>query len=80
MKTMTYSDFRNQLSSVLDNVEANHEPIIITRQAKKAVVIMSLQAFHSYETTAYLMSSINNATRLNRSIEGLEKARKFIEE
>lgn len=75
MQNTTYSDFRSHLSSMLDKVNDDHEPLLITRQSGKAAVVMSLEDFKSYEETAYLMSSVKNATRLNQSIAQLEKKR-----
>jgi antitoxin YefM len=83
MENMTYSDFRSNLSAALDKVNTNHVPILVTRQSGKAAVVMSLEDFKSYEETAYLMTSIKNAERLNQAIEQLEskkgKTRKLIE-
>jgi len=84
MENMTYSDFRSHLASALDRVHNNHVPILITRQSGKFAVVMSLEDFKSYEETAYLMSSVKNAKRLNASVAQLEKKRgkprKLIEE
>lgn len=84
MENITYSDFRSHLASTLDKVNDNHIPILVTRQSGKSAVVMSLEDFRSYEETAYLMSSVKNAKRLNESINQLEKKmgkrRKLIEE
>lgn len=84
MESITYSDFRRNLAASLDKVSKDHVPILITRQSGESAVVMSQEDFKSYEETAYLMSSINNANRLNRSIEQLEsnkgKAERLIEE
>ena len=72
METMTYSDFRKNLAASIDKVNEDHVAIIITRQSGKSAVVMSEEDFKSYEETAYLMSSINNTTRLNQAIEQLE--------
>lgn len=73
MHNMTYSDFRSHLTAALDQVNCDHEPILITRQSGKPAVVMSLEDFKSYEETAHLMSSANNVARLNQSIMQLEK-------
>ena len=69
MDTMSYSAFRSQLASTLDSVNDNHKPILITRQNGKPAVVISLDDFHSYEEMSHLMSSANNATRLNQAIK-----------
>ena len=75
MNTMNYSEFRGNLAHVLDEVNENHTPVIITRQTGKSAVVMSLEDFNSYEETAYLMKSPKNAERLNRSILQLESGK-----
>ena len=68
MNSLNYSSLRNNLASVLDKVNDDHTPVIITRQNGKAAVIMSLEDFNSYEETFYLMASPKNAQRLQESI------------
>ncbi len=63
------------MSRVLDKVNDDHEPIVITRQNAKPAVIISLEDFNSYEETYYLMSSPKNANRLNRSIQEIESGK-----
>jgi len=72
METMSYTTFRNHLASALDKVNANHTPVLVTRQNGDPAVVLSLDDFKSYEETAYLMSSIKNAQRLSQAIEQLE--------
>ena len=49
METLSYSQFRNHLADILDNVNDNHKPVLITRMNGKSAVVMSLEDFHSYE-------------------------------
>jgi len=72
MDTMSYSTFRSQLASTLDKVNHDHKPILITRQNGKPAVVISLEDFHAYEETAYLMASPKNAGRLNQAINDVE--------
>jgi len=72
MDTLSYSSFRNQLASVLDKVNDDHKPVIITRQNGKPAVVMSLEDFQAYEETSYLMASPKNAERLNQAIAEIE--------
>ncbi len=68
MDTMSYTAFRNDLASVLDKVNDDHKPVLITRQNGRPAVVISLEDFQAYEETAYLMASPKNAVRLNDSI------------
>lgn len=72
MDTLSYSAFRTQLASVLDKVNNDHKPMMITRQNGKPAVVMSLEDFHAYEETAYLMASPKNAERLSQAIAEIE--------
>ena len=72
MDTISYSAFRNHLASTLDKVNDDHKPILITRQNNKPAVLISLEDFHAYEETAYLMASPKNAARLQQAIEQVE--------
>ena len=73
MDTITYSHFRNQLAKVLDRVNDDHVPVLITRQNGKPAIVMSVEDFNSYEETAYLMASPRNAQRLNEAIAEVER-------
>ncbi len=75
MDTMSYSAFRNKLASIIDKVNEDHQPVLITRQNGKPAILMSVEDFKSYEETAYLMASPKNAERLNRAIDELESGR-----
>lgn len=69
MDAITYTAARNNLAKTMDNVNQNHEPVIITRQNGKPAVLMSLEDFNAWEETAYLLRSPANAKRLKRSID-----------
>ena len=75
MNTLNYSSLRNNLASVLDKVNDDHKPVVITRQNGKAAVIISLEDFKSYEKTFYLMASPNNAKRLQSAILEVESGK-----
>ena len=72
MDTMSYSAFRSHLASTLDKVNDDHKPVMITRQNGKPAVLISLEDFHAYEETAYLMASPKNAERLSQAIAQVE--------
>ena len=84
MQTMNFSQTRQNLASTFDKVVENAMPMVVTRQNKESVVIISMKDFRALEETAYLMQSQANAARLNRAISQLEagegKERKLIEE
>ena len=68
MNSISYSAFRGNLASILDQVNDDHQPMLITRQNGKPAVVISLEDFQAYEETAYLMASPKNAARLNQAV------------
>jgi antitoxin YefM len=84
MRHTTYSDFRKNLATVIDQVNDDHDPILITRSGGKAsAVLMSAEDFATWEETIHLMSSPRNAEDLMSSIaqheRGESRERKLIE-
>jgi antitoxin YefM len=73
MTAISYTVARENLASTMDNVCQDHNPVIITRGRKEAVVMMSLEDYSSWEETVYLMSSPANAQRLLEGIMEIEK-------
>ena len=53
MDAITYSSARANLASMMDRVCNDHEPLIITRNGEKAVVMISLEDYKALEETAY---------------------------
>lgn len=75
MNAINYSDLRQNLKSVMDNVISSHEPVIVTRRNSDNVVMMSYEDFASIEETVYLLKSPKNAERLRESIKSFEEGR-----
>ncbi len=72
METLSYTHVRNHLAEVTDAVCAHRNPVLITRQGSPSVVMLSWDDFRSFEETAYLLRSPNNAIRLAESIAEAE--------
>jgi antitoxin YefM len=72
MRTLSYTQTRENFASTLDAVEADREEVVVTRAGHEPVVIVSLQDYESLKETAYLLRSPANARRLLGSIERLE--------
>jgi antitoxin YefM len=64
----TYTQLRQNLASVMDEVCEGRKPVVITRQNAGSVVMLSLEEFESWEETLHLLRSRANAKRLARSI------------
>ena len=64
MDTNTYTTVRANPASAMDRVCNDHEPLIITRNGRQSVVMLSLEDFKALEETAYLLRTPANAKRL----------------
>ncbi|MDB5706238.1 MAG: type toxin-antitoxin system prevent-host-death family antitoxin [Sphingomonas bacterium] len=71
MRTLSLTDMRANLRAVMDRVVQDRAPVMITRQAAEAVVMVSAGEWASIEETLYLLQSPANRERLVRSIEQL---------
>jgi antitoxin YefM len=68
MRTLSSTDLRQNLSSVMDQVNDDHEPVIVTRAKGKPVVMVSLEDWASMDETTYLLASPANRAMLLNSI------------
>ena len=64
MQTVSYSEARATLATLLDHVTDDQEPVVIARRGKPAVVLVALSELEGYRETAYLLRSPANADRL----------------
>lgn len=75
MDAITYTAARANLAGTMERVCDDHEPIIITRNGQRSVVMLSLDDFSALEETAYLLRNPKNARRLLESIADLEQGK-----
>ena len=75
MQTISYTDARNNLKDVLDEVCDHEDAVTITRKEGNHCVVMSLDTYNSMVATAHLLSSPANVERLVKSIEQLSKGK-----
>ena len=75
MDYVTDVDLRENLAQYMDQVVESCAPIVVSRQDKPAVVMMSLLEFEGWQETVYLLSSPRNAEVLLRSIQDAEAGR-----
>ena len=83
MRTLTFSEARNNFKEVLDRVAEDHVATLIKRRDAEDAVVMSLSDYNSLQETMYLLSTPANAKHLMESIAqlraGKAKVRKLIE-
>lgn len=72
MDVITYTDARNRLSELLEKVNNDGAPVLITRQRGKPAVLMSLEEYSSLDETAHLLRSPKNASRLKSALRELD--------
>lgn len=72
MQALSYSEARANLSNLMDRVNDDHAPMLVTRQRGRPVVVMSLDDFTAWEETTYLLRSPANAQRLTQAIGVLD--------
>jgi antitoxin YefM len=68
MKIVTFSEARNKLKAILDQVVNDADYTVITRRDAEDAVVMSLDYFNSLLETVHLLESPANAAHLERSI------------
>jgi len=73
MRTLSSTELRQSLSAVMDRVNDDHEPVIVTRATGKPVVMVSLEDWASMDETAYLLTSPENARRLREGVAALNR-------
>jgi antitoxin YefM len=72
MRAANYTEFRTRLKKYLDDVENNHETLIIKRNTGNGAVLISLDEYNSIMETVHLLSSKINADRLYESIQQMK--------
>ncbi|PSR16151.1 type II toxin-antitoxin system prevent-host-death family antitoxin [filamentous cyanobacterium CCP3] len=68
MRVVTFSEARNKLKAILDQVVNDADYTVITRRDAEDAVVMSLDYFNSLLETVYLLKSPANAAHLDESI------------
>jgi antitoxin YefM len=69
MRVINFSDARNRLRNVLDEVASDRDYTIISRRDAEDAVVMSLDQFNSLKETVHLLQSPANAAHLAKSIK-----------
>ncbi len=73
MQAVYYSQARNNLRSLIDQVCDDYDEVMITTRDNKAAVLLSYDEYRSLQETMYLLSSRSNRERLLEAVEEIEK-------
>ena len=72
MKTVSYTELRENLAALLDKALEDREPILIERRGHDTVALIAADELSGLMETVYLLRSPANAARL---LDGLSQAR-----
>src|SRR5262245_50548931 len=75
VKSITYTEARENLAKTINRVCEDNAPVIITRRRDQAVVVLSLAEYESLQETAHLLRSPANAKRLLDSLDAIKRGR-----
>ena len=73
MARVSYTQFRNNLASYMDEVCDGRAPLVVTRQNARSVVLMSEEDYDGLMETVHLLNSPANAARLLRGIADADR-------
>ena len=69
MRVVNFTDARNRLKSILDQVVNDADYTVIARRDAEVAVVMSLDQFNCLMETVHLLKSPANAAHLAKSIK-----------
>ena len=75
MRVINFSEVRNKLKTVLDQVVNDADYTIISRRDADDAVVMSLDHFNGLMETVHLLKSPANAAHLEKSIKQYRKGK-----
>ena len=78
MQAVDFKEITTNFSQLIDKVSYDHEPLIITSENQKSVVIMSLEDFNAWQETEYLMRSPANARDLLQAVEEINQRKNLL--
>lgn len=73
MSAIAFTQFRKHLTESVEEVCDSGEPLTVTRADGRDVVIVSASEWASMQETMHLLSSPENAARLNASIDAANR-------
>ena len=69
MRVVNFTDARNRLKSILDQVVNDADYTVIARRDAEDAVVMSLDQFNGLMETVHLLKSPANAAHLAKSVK-----------
>ncbi len=76
-KTVPFSEARARLTDLVDEVEQKHEHVIITRNGRPAVVVLSTDEYDALQETLEVLEDEETMEALRRSDEDVAAGRLY---
>ena len=76
-KTVPFSEARARLTDLVDEVEQKHEHVIITRNGRPAVVVLSTDEYDALQETLEVLEDEETTEALRRSDEDVAAGRLY---
>jgi prevent-host-death family protein len=76
-KIIPFTEARARLTELLDDVEARHEHVVITRNGRPAAVVISTEEWGALEETLEILQDEETLDALRESEEDLKAGRLF---
>ncbi|MBO3275034.1 type II toxin-antitoxin system Phd/YefM family antitoxin [Pseudomonas schmalbachii] len=80
MRVVNFTDARNNLKKVIDDVVDDSDFTVISRRDAPDAVLLSLDSFNSLMETVHLLKSPANTAHLARSLEQMERGKTVVRE
>ena len=74
-RTVPFTEARSRLTEILDEVEARHEHVVITRNGRPAAVVLSLEEYEALEETLEILQDDEALRALRESAEDVRAGR-----
>lgn len=68
MRTISYTEARNQLAGLMETANRDREPITITRNGSGTAVLLAADEYSAMEETLHLLSTPANAERIRQGL------------
>ncbi len=77
MRIVPFTEARARLTELLDEVEARHEHVVITRNGRPAAVVLSTEEYEALEETLEILQDEETLAALRDSEKDVKAGRLF---